>query len=752
PPPPPKVVLTEYSAAPLKVAGWAKSSGPVFGIFSGRTQASSRPPRSEALVEVKGVEPSPFCGSVNYDEDEGTPEALLWPRRPSCSLQEAPEMTTAHSSVEVHLERNLHGHSSKRQVASKTPIPPLPVIGDDESANPCSGERQLSWPETRRVDIKEAVEAMMVPRDGRPWSAPLEPQDTHQWLAARISPDRRNAHDDCKHYHKNWNRHHLLPPSARHKHALAKWLKLWVKRADTARDRRLMEAAPAPAATGAPKRLRKASEAAAASTKAVGAPEADEEGWVQKKGSRARTTGRRGLRRQMCYGCDGSVLVFEPPSRSRGKRGRHQSDTSDAEGILNGPTYTPFGCSVVITGDTGSGKTSLVYAAAREAGVAVIELSVDSCPPGHTTQVGLRIEEAIKSGSVTVRGSQSSVASSASAELLPSPSSPEESSTTTGVLQLLLVDDVDAIIANDRSYGSLFGQLIAASRRPVVFTARSADELPRQLRPQPIRRREIIEFWDDLDTSPLLVQSSPQQLAIPRPTHQAVMAVALQLAEALHGTGLDASALPSPSSCTDFRRAALEVEAARKIPDPAADAEGGTSTLLSSSQLQGQEPTLEDLCSLARLQSALAVAATPAGPQQRQESEVVEALRCLGGNFRVPNRECQATVIPLAMQMLGERDATGATTTRRSTRENATELFKMWTERQRVRMGPAANLKRCIAQEAIGVLLELRDRYPGLAVQDSSAETTSSCPSDTEMETVNSQATAANDDYPPSGD
>ncbi|KAF4729645.1 hypothetical protein FOZ63_005976, partial [Perkinsus olseni] len=317
--------------------------------------------------------------------------------------------------------------------------------------------------------------------------------------------------------------------------------------------------------------------------------------------------------------------------------------------------------------------------------------------------------------SVTVRGSQSSVASSASAELLPSPSSPEESSTTTGVLQLLLVDDVDAIIANDRSYGSLFGQLIAASRRPVVFTARSADELPRQLRPQPIRRREIIEFWDDLDTSPLLVQSSPQQLAIPRPTHQAVMAVALQLAEALHGTGLDASALPSPSSCTDFRRAALEVEAARKIPDPAADAEGGTSTLLSSSQLQGQEPTLEDLCSLARLQSALAVAATPAGPQQRQESEVVEALRCLGGNFRVPNRECQATVIPLAMQMLGERDATGATTTRRSTRENATELFKMWTERQRVRMGPAANLKRCIAQEAIGVLLELRDRYPGLA-------------------------------------
>ncbi|KAF4750090.1 hypothetical protein FOZ62_016041, partial [Perkinsus olseni] len=90
-----------------------------------------------------------------------------------------------------------------------------------------------------------------------------------------------------------------------------------------------------------------------------------------------------------------------------------------------------------------------------QAGVAVIELSVDSCPPGHTTQVGLRIEEAIKSGSVTVRGSQSSVASSASAELLPSPSSPEESSTTTGVLQLLLVDDVDAIIANDRSCSSL---------------------------------------------------------------------------------------------------------------------------------------------------------------------------------------------------------------------------------------------------------------------------------------------------------
>ncbi|EER02863.1 hypothetical protein Pmar_PMAR026022 [Perkinsus marinus ATCC 50983] len=687
--------------------------------------ASSQPNcRSEVPVELKGVSPSPFCGSINYigHEEVDPPMTPLWSSRPSRVPEEAPEMLSR-SSAEVP------STVASSQVVGKS-IGPLP-----------------SWDEVRRDDIEEAVGAMMVPRDARAWSAPLEPQDTHQWLAARISSDRMNAHEDCRQYHKNWNRHHLLPPSARHKHALAKWLKLWVKRADTARDRRRMEAATTAVATAAAsKRLRKAGKAAATSSKVQGAPEADEDGWIQKKGSKGRTNGSRGLRRQMCYGCDGSVLVFEPPSKSRGKRGRRQSDTSDAEGVVSGPTYTPFGCSVVITGGTGCGKTSLVYAAAREAGVAVVELSVDSCPPGHTVQVGLMIEEAIKSSSVDLRGSQPSVASSSDGKCSPSPEG--DAPLNTGLLQLLLVDDVDAIVANDRSYGSLFGQLIAASRRPVVFTARSVEDLPRQLRPQPIRRREIIEFWDDLDSSPLLVQSSPQQLPIPRPSPRMVMAVALQLAEALYGADVESSDLPPPSSCTDFRRATLEVEASRRVEAAAVPTEGGEpSTLLFSSQQD--QLTLEELSSVSRLQSAVAAAAWTE-PQQPKESEVVEALRCLEGNLRVSNKECQTTVIPLAMHTLAERDLAGTATTRRTTRENATELFKMWTERQRVRMGPAATLKRCLAQEAVGVLLELYDRYPGVTtIECSRAEPSEGSLPDTDMETTNSQAGV---DYPPPGD
>lgn len=135
------------------------------------------------------------------------------------------------------------------------------------------------------------------------------------------------------------------------------------------------------------------------------------------------------------------------------------------------------------------------------------------------------------------------------------------------------------------------------------------------------------------------------------------------------------SDLPPPSSCTDFRRATLEVEASRRVEAAAVPTEGGEpSTLLFSSQQD--QLTLEDLSSVSRLQSAVAAAAWTE-PQQPKESEVVEALRCLEGNLRVSNKECQTTVIPLAMHMLAERDLAGTATTRRTTRENATELFKM---------------------------------------------------------------------------
>lgn len=65
-------------------------------------------------------------------------------------------------------------------------------------------------------------------------------------------------------------------------------------------------------------------------------------------------------------------------------------------------------------------------------------------------------------------------------------------------------------------------------------------------------------------------------------------------------------------------------------------------------------------------------------------------------------------------------------------------------------MGPAATLKRCLAQEAVGVLLELYDRYPSVTtIESSRAEPSEGSPSDTDMETTNSQAGV---DYPPPGD
>ncbi|KAF4671905.1 hypothetical protein FOL47_001126 [Perkinsus chesapeaki] len=727
---PTKVVLTEYSTAALKVTGTSKPSGPVFGIFAPRASVAPKSDRSQMVVELKGCLPSPFCGSVNFASDVSVSNSTsLWSQRDrSDNSPETERISTSRA-------KNLSQAAANLLIGNESV---------DLNLDAEEGRASLSWEGVRRPDIKEALEMMMVPRDGRPWGAPLEPNNTHQWLAARIPADLKHANEDCKQFHKNWNRYGLLPPSARHKHALAKWLELWVKRADTARDRRRVEAPLLPAK---PRKLRKgdatAAENGAAKASRGSAAGEDQEGWHQKKSTKTRATGRRGPRRQMCYGCDGSVLVFEPPSKNRGKRGRYQSDVSeDEEDETTGPTYTPFGCSVVVTGETGCGKTSLVYAAAREAGVAVIELSVDSCPPGRATQVGLSIEEAIQSSSIHTRGSQSSVASTDPSSIQSDDGGP---AAIASALQLLLIDDVDAILANDRSYSALFGQLIASSRRPVVFTARSIEDLPRQLKPQPVRRRPIIEFWDDLDSSQFLVQSSPQQLPVSSPPQEAVMAVALQLADALYGRNAK-GCLPPSCTCTDFRRAALEVEAARRVEPSSAvcsDEVDAASTLLSRPQLG-----INDICFITSLRSAMATTTEP--DEKKPESTAMEALRVLGGNLtRVSTRQCHSTVIPMLMHLLTERSAAGAST-RRSTRENNTELFKMWSERQRIRSGQGADLKRCLVEEAIVALLELRDMYPTTA-RELTAAAENGGSSDT-SDPAEQAAASHSEDFSPPGD
>jgi SpoVK/Ycf46/Vps4 family AAA+-type ATPase len=111
---------------------------------------------------------------------------------------------------------------------------------------------------------------------------------------------------------------------------------------------------------------------------------------------------------------------------------------------------------LLVSGPTGSGKTSLVYAAAQELNIQILEVSPSdfSWQSNGKRQITEAVKEALQSRQV------------AKASL----SSQNGSCGSSATSQIVLIDDVDVLIREDKSVLSSIASMTDDSKRPLVLT------------------------------------------------------------------------------------------------------------------------------------------------------------------------------------------------------------------------------------------------------------------------------------------
>ena len=151
---------------------------------------------------------------------------------------------------------------------------------------------------------------------------------------------------------------------------------------------------------------------------------------------------------------------------------------------------------IVISGPTGCGKTAAVYASAKELGYAVFEVNAGIRRSGKDVldQVGdMSRNHLVHHGQSKIAPERDNPFAKAKAAAMKEVAALEEEAELRQKQSLILFEEVDILFEEDKTFWTTVVNLMAKSKRPIVFTCNDEAMIP----------------WDDLSLHAVLRFSTP---------------------------------------------------------------------------------------------------------------------------------------------------------------------------------------------------------------------------------------------------